>query len=207
MASAPNGDVYAYVSNVDIYKQTGGIGNFIALSQTSRDWRGMTSAPNGDVYACVLNGDIYKDKELTLKIDDTEPCLIYDEAGNLVTSFNPLYFPAGCVVEFTYDGTSYRFKNKVIESYVNGTDCYRVFTNGWIEQGGRVAAGSWPSSTVNLFKQYRNINYSICHAEFHSSVYDDTGVIISTGSRTVSSFVFLKQVGFTGGLFWETKGF
>ena len=59
MTSAPNGDVYACVDGGDIYKQTGGVGNFIPLGQTSRIWSGMTSAPNGKIYACVLEGDIY----------------------------------------------------------------------------------------------------------------------------------------------------
>ncbi|MFM6004709.1 MAG: hypothetical protein ACKPA7_14105, partial [Sphaerospermopsis kisseleviana] len=52
-------DVYASVSNGDIYKQTNGTGNFVALAQTSRSWRGMTTLGN-DVYACVTSGDIYK---------------------------------------------------------------------------------------------------------------------------------------------------
>ena len=60
MAAAPNGDIYATAYGGDIYKQSGGTGNFIALGQTSRAWYGMTAAPNGDVYACVTGGDIYK---------------------------------------------------------------------------------------------------------------------------------------------------
>ncbi len=31
-------DVYAWDVNGDIYKQTGGVGDFIALVQTPRDW-------------------------------------------------------------------------------------------------------------------------------------------------------------------------
>ena len=34
-------------------------GNFAALGQTSRVWRGMTAAPNGNVYAAEQGGDIY----------------------------------------------------------------------------------------------------------------------------------------------------
>ena len=55
-----SGDVYASVSNGDIYKQTGGTGDFKALGQTSRQWYSMAVAPNRDVYACVYGGDIYK---------------------------------------------------------------------------------------------------------------------------------------------------
>ena len=60
IAAAPNGDVYACVSDGDIYKQTGGTGDFIALGQTPRYWHGIAAAPNGDIYAAVSNGDIYK---------------------------------------------------------------------------------------------------------------------------------------------------
>ena len=54
------GGVYASVYGGDIYKQTGGAGNFVALGQIKRTWRGTAVAPNGDVYACVFGGDIYK---------------------------------------------------------------------------------------------------------------------------------------------------
>jgi hypothetical protein len=59
MAAAPNGNVYAVVSGGDIYMQTNGTGNFVALSQTSRVWVAMAAAPNGNVYAVVSGGDIY----------------------------------------------------------------------------------------------------------------------------------------------------
>ena len=52
-------DVYACVSNGDIYKQTNGTGNFLPLGQASRGWRGMTTLGT-DVYASVAGADIYK---------------------------------------------------------------------------------------------------------------------------------------------------
>ena len=52
-------NVYACVAPGDIYKQTGGTGDFVALGQTSLNWTGMTTLGT-DVYACVQNGDIYK---------------------------------------------------------------------------------------------------------------------------------------------------
>ena len=55
-----NGDVYAAVFGGDVLKRPGGVGNFEALGQTSRNWRGIDCAPNGDVYAVVYGGDIYK---------------------------------------------------------------------------------------------------------------------------------------------------
>ncbi|MFM6135899.1 MAG: hypothetical protein ACKPCP_17390, partial [Sphaerospermopsis kisseleviana] len=53
------GDVYATTSGGEIYKQTGGVGSFVALGQASRNWLGMTIL-GSDVYASVANGDIYR---------------------------------------------------------------------------------------------------------------------------------------------------
>jgi hypothetical protein len=52
-------DVYACHYGGDIYKQTGGTGDFVALGQATRSWVGMASL-GPDVYACVYGGDIYK---------------------------------------------------------------------------------------------------------------------------------------------------
>ena len=50
------GDVYASVSNGDIYKQAGGTGNFVALSQETRDWRGMAASPSTTVEYVSASG-------------------------------------------------------------------------------------------------------------------------------------------------------
>jgi len=57
-------DVYASVWGGDIYKQTGGTGNFVPLNQVSRNWFGMTTRGN-DVYATDFDGDIYKQTNAT----------------------------------------------------------------------------------------------------------------------------------------------
>ncbi|MFZ1735626.1 MAG: tail fiber domain-containing protein, partial [Candidatus Moraniibacteriota bacterium] len=44
----------------DIYKQTGGTGDFLPLGQTTRDWAGMTTDSSGNVYATAYYGDIYE---------------------------------------------------------------------------------------------------------------------------------------------------
>ncbi len=49
---APNGDVYASNSGGDIYKRAGGVGAFVALGQTNRNWYGMASNNAGDIFVC-----------------------------------------------------------------------------------------------------------------------------------------------------------
>jgi PKD repeat protein len=66
MDHAYSGDILTAVSYGDIYKQYGAAGDFIALSQTARDWKGIAGAPNDDVYAVAethistFTGSIYK---------------------------------------------------------------------------------------------------------------------------------------------------
>lgn len=59
----PYGDIYI-CTNSNIYKQTGGIGNFVLLSTTGQTWTGLSAAPNGNVFACSgdtanTDGDIF----------------------------------------------------------------------------------------------------------------------------------------------------
>ena len=47
----------------------------------------------------------------------------------------------------------------VVQNYVNGISWYRVWSDGWIEQG-----GSWyGAGTVSLLKNFSNTNYSITY--------------------------------------------
>ena len=46
----------------------------------------------------------------------------------------------------------------VVETYRNGLNWYRVWSDGWIEQGGATAGGG---TTTNFIKQFADTNYSI----------------------------------------------
>ena len=47
----------------------------------------------------------------------------------------------------------------VIRNYVNGTSWYRVWSDGWIEQGGRVTSAS--ITNVTFLKAFSNTNYTV----------------------------------------------
>ena len=47
----------------------------------------------------------------------------------------------------------------MIDSYVNGTQWYRLYSDGWLEQGGVVGSGD--NMTVILLKPYSNTDYTI----------------------------------------------
>lgn len=71
----------------------------------------------------------------------------------------------------------------VVETYVNGTSWYRVYSDKWCEQGGQVNVTTTPAE-VQLLKQMADTNYSV----FVSSVETNAGYGASAGNLTVSSF-------------------
>lgn len=49
--------------------------------------------------------------------------------------------------------------SKMFTTYVNGTDWYRVWPDGWIEQGGLASKGG--GITITFLKAFSNTNYTV----------------------------------------------
>ncbi|MBO5870201.1 MAG: hypothetical protein J6Q89_05570 [Clostridia bacterium] len=61
-----------------------------------------------------------------------------------------------------YDSNGYIKIDKILkESYISGTSWYRIYSDGWIEQGGYLASCSNAGTDVNLLKSFSNTNYTI----------------------------------------------
>ena len=118
MCAIPNGDVYAAVFGGDIYKQTGGAGNFVATGQTSRQWTAMCSAPNGDIYAAayvtsggfISNIDVYKKLSggttftalgQSSILPDKIEGLTADLNGDIYATISGSYFNPGTIYKLT----------------------------------------------------------------------------------------------------------
>ena len=71
----------------------------------------------------------------------------------------------------------------ITETYSNGTSWYRVYSDGWCEQGGRGATGSGQSGTIALLKTYADTNYSCL---ISASQSNSVSVVAITG-RTSST--------------------
>lgn len=62
----------------------------------------------------------------------------------------------------------------VVSADVNGTSWYRVWSDGWIEQGGMVSyAGNIVSVTTTFLKPFSNANYTITTSD-HWGTYNGT---------------------------------
>ena len=78
----------------------------------------------------------------------------------------------------------------VITTYQNGTSWYRIYSDGWCEQGGRFNANNTTTTatyTVNLLKSYIDTNYSIvtCGYSNHADQFKNG---VAPYSFTTSSF-------------------
>lgn len=78
----------------------------------------------------------------------------------------------------------------VIQNYVSGTSWYRVWSDGWIEQGGRVQLTSQNTTgtVVSFLKAFQNTNYSVtAMVERYTSTavsYTDDSTVLIQGLAT-----------------------
>lgn len=85
-------------------------------------------------------------------------------------------------------------KPYVTETYRNGTSWYRVWSDGWCEQGGIYDYGSSIQSTsvnISLLKSFSNTNYTLEATPSRGTVINtSTSIMSGTHSKQVSSFSF-----------------
>lgn len=86
----------------------------------------------------------------------------------------------------------------IVESYSNGTEWYRIYSDGWCEQGGIIASNT---TSVSLLKSYANTNYGVLMAGFDYAANDQP---IGTSAKTVSGFTVNTS---TYRRYWEAKGY
>lgn len=95
----------------------------------------------------------------------------------------------------------------VVESYKNGTEWYRLYKSGWVEQGGlKTASGTSGSVTISLLKEMANTNYNILITTQQESSVGNGGGSVKRATLSVSSFDYgWVSMGLTG-IYWEVKG-
>lgn len=89
----------------------------------------------------------------------------------------------------------------VIETYHNGASWYRIWSDGWCEQGGETTVAGMPG-TVTLLKEYRDTSYLISITPYQDTdnVSHNAGF---TSAITTTSFGFRSE----RYIKWETKGY
>ena len=95
---------------------------------------------------------------------------------------------------------------QITSTYVNGTSWYRVWSDGWIEQGGHSTGQQNTPFTQNLLKSFSNTNYSV-QLIGYSTGNADYNCTVETNSKTASSFQFRRDDTEAGGVDWIACGY
>lgn len=97
----------------------------------------------------------------------------------------------------------------IVETYVNGSSGYRIFSDGYCEQWGRTGAlGYGGSATINLLKKFKDVNYSISGATNYAQTTGNKGSSWAITSLEQSSFVW--RSGFeqwAAFIYWKACGY
>ena len=98
-------------------------------------------------------------------------------------------------------------KGILTESYVNGTSWYRVYSDGWCEQGGvSQSAGDQTTNTISLLKNYTDTNYYILFAQ-NAGVEGPYTNGCTAKNKTTNSFALVYRTGGTASFYWQACGY
>ena len=100
------------------------------------------------------------------------------------------------------DGSNAEFPY-VIETYVNGTSWYRVYSDGWCEQGGYVDAQAVATTTISLLKPYSNVQYTILLTNLYTGNEKNA---VHVKVVTQSSFTYFSE-NTNGNAYWQACGY
>lgn len=90
----------------------------------------------------------------------------------------------------------------VVEKYINGSEWYRVYKSGWVEQGGFISG----SGTIALLKPFANAKYVIVsQATSKSSTGYGSDIATYSDAKTTTSVALRRSAG-TGGIEWVAYG-
>lgn len=94
------------------------------------------------------------------------------------------------------------------QTWKSGTSWYRVWSDGWIEQGGCTGSPFGTSKTISLNKSFTNTDYTIVIGSAGGS---ESTVKVSTLNKTTSSFVTFRHYSGdgrgSGNAYWVAFGY
>ena len=96
----------------------------------------------------------------------------------------------------------------VVETYKNGTSWYRVWSDGWCEQGGYEPAANAVEKTITFLKPYKTTpNISGTQVSNNSNNISGKSIAIINTGESITTAGFAMQISSLVGKFWEAKGY
>ena len=96
----------------------------------------------------------------------------------------------------------------ITDTYRNGTSWYRIWSDGWCEQGGTTSTIAIGSTTqvVSFLKEYPNTNYSLTFGTF-GNAYNGSEADFRCTGYTPSSVTFYNNSGTPTVYKWQASGY
>jgi len=149
----------------------------------------------------------------TLKViasNTTISAQIIDETLFAVGAMYPFFPKAGTLVTFTYDGTNFVYENRIVRSYKDGSTWAKIWTNGYIQQGGFVATTSLSADILITF----TLNFVDTNYDFNRSCHyyspNSTAVHLAVGYKNLTAAnitISSEDPAYADGYKWSAEGF
>lgn len=129
--------------------------------------------------------------------------IMENQSGQIsVVAPNGFNFPK-CTTKATTTSSASASKVAVIvQNYVSGTSWYRVWSDGWIEQGGYKNGKG--DVSISLLKKFTNTNYQAQMTPAHST-YLESAPVVKTSGKTTSAFIVYTV--FDYAFYWYACGY
>ena len=151
----------------------------------------------GDVVTDIetsASGDINSTKLVSyIAVADTNKSNIQVDIDNIVTD-----------LESKVDYSTLLDAHVVISTGKTGTNWYRLYSDGWCEQGGTVVCVADTNTAVSLLQEYEDTNYVAIATYNDTTSGEVSGVAAAINLKAVDGF----SIGSPGGTYsWQTSGF
>ena len=95
----------------------------------------------------------------------------------------------------------------VNETYNDGTNWYRKWSDGWLEQGGFAATDNTGRGVINLLQPYSTEDYTVCITAYASQITGlSTWTVKASNPKTQSSFGIVASSADPVSCMWQTCG-
>lgn len=118
---------------------------------------------------------------------------------------------SGAITSFTAYGALELLKKQdtkayIVETYADSNSWYRVYSDGWCEQGGFVEGTNNNRKVITFLKQFADTNYTVVFGSQYTSTSSSTP-LVETSTKATTGFTLISNSTTTFSSYWEAKGF
>lgn len=181
------GATFTNSSGEESFDRVALVGAKNTVTQTTNSVRCVISGASGTRYVYVHTSGY---AEVPTVSDYPEmPCLYY-YVGDTLQNADLINVAR---IEEKLTDVNAASRGYVVDSYHNGTEWYRIYSDGWIEQGGSVTSNSG-LITYNFITPFKDTNYNLLCSQNSGGIGPESnGMIINRVSTTQFSVLFTNS--------------